>query len=87
MRCVKKKGEPAAGPSLDWRSLAARTRRLFGFLPVLERLRTGLDALEIGIGAVGAARSIGFLSGGFLPARLLFGAPLLFLPFALAFLL
>lgn len=60
---------------------------LFGLLPVLERLRTGLNAFEIGIDAVGARRVIGLLCGGFLTARLLFSAAFLFLPFALPFLL
>ena len=58
-----------------------------GLLPVLERLRSRLDAREIGIGAVRAARAVGLLRGDFLPFGLFFGATFLALAFALSLLL
>jgi len=58
-----------------------------GFLPVLERLRSRLDAREIGIGAVRARRAVGLLRGGFLPFGLFFGAAFLTLALTLSLLL
>lgn len=56
-------------------------------LPVLRRLRTRLDALEIGIRTVGARGRARFLRRHFLPFGLFLGASFLALAFALAFLL
>jgi len=67
---------------------AATLIRLFvGFLPVLERLRSRLDARQIGIGAVGARRAVGLLCGDFLALGLFFRATLLALALALSLLL
>jgi hypothetical protein len=56
-------------------------------LPVLERLRPGLDAFEVGVRAVGPCWRVRLLRRGFLPARLFLVAAFLPLPFSLAFLL
>ena len=56
-------------------------------LPVLQRLRTRLDAFEIGIDAAGAAGVVGLLRGHFLPLGLLFLLAFLALALALALLL
>ena len=61
--------------------------RFFGLLPILQRLRSGLDAFQIRINAVGAARVVRLLSRGFLPPRLFFRATFLALALALALLL
>ena len=67
---------------------AGLLRGLFvGFLPVLERLRSRLDAREIGIDAARARRAVGLLRGDFLPLGLFFGATFLALPLALSLLL
>jgi len=56
-------------------------------LPVLKRLRTGLDAFEIWIDAAGPPRTIGLLRRDFLSLRLLFLLTFLALALALALLL
>ena len=56
-------------------------------LPVLRRLWTRLDALEIGIHAVGTRGRPRFLGSHFLPLRLFLGASFLALALALALLL
>jgi len=60
--------------------------RLFD-LPILERLRTRLDAFKVGVDAVGARRVVRLLRRSFETACLLLVAALLALPFALALLL
>jgi len=62
-------------------------RLLVQLLPVLKRLRSRLNAGEIGIDAVGAGRASGLLRGDFLPFGLFFGAAFLALAFTLALLL
>jgi len=56
-------------------------------LPVLRRLGARLDALEIGIHAVGSRGRTHFLRSDFLPFRLFLGASFLALALALALLL
>jgi hypothetical protein len=60
---------------------------LLDLLPVLKRLRSRLNPLEVWIDTVGPGRVVGLLSGRFLTAGQLFGATLLALTFALALLL
>ena len=59
----------------------------FGLLPVLERLRSGLNAFEVWIHAAGRARSACLLRGDFLPPGLFFSTTFLALALTLALLL
>src|SRR5262245_49436301 len=58
-----------------------------GLLPVLKRLRAGLNPFEIGVDAVGASRVRGAADGSFLTTRKLLGPAFLLLALALTFLL
>ena len=62
-------------------------RLLVQFLPLLQRLRSRLNAGEIGIDAVRSGRASGLLRGDFLPFGLFFGAAFLALALTLALLL
>ena len=68
------------------RSRATRSLGL-GLLPVLQRLRAGLNPFEVGVNAARGARRVRFLRGDFLPPGLLLRPPFLALPLALPLLL
>ena len=82
-----KSAQCAACACATAQSVVRLAGRLFGLLPVLQRLRSRLNAFEIGIDAVRPGRIVGLLRGRFLPAGLLFGATFLALALALALLL
>ena len=60
---------------------------LFGLLPVLQRLRSQLNPLQIGIDTLRTRRIVRLLRGRFLAPGLLLGAAFLALALALALLL